>query len=412
MADSPQQGSYPFTKGPFTKGEGHNASILHRLCPAARSPEKFFSLSSDILCRGSLWLDSSLRIYLQPKPANFKRGDVLKSDSIWLAEVVTATLKTPEQIFIEHPSHSKMNPIARLLLVGHQDVNSPLSMLPLEVLRLVFQYWQQCWWQHVTVGGQDGNTGVYASVIEDPFSFPAPTGINVNMMPIMLGALATVPENLRHYIGLIAACPIMRSDWGRIGYLTIQESVMTADGASQRRGGLHTEGGYVHGTHKGEWRPVDRASNPMTIAWGRGSFAQSGECGHYIGGLYMASTVANSCRVWNARIDPALVGHLGDIEPLRSALGPGATLRAGELVWMTDLTPHESLPLPAGTARSYFRLVTSNISVWYADHSTPNPLGIQPPPHVQILAGDKFVSKTELPSVVKKENSLTTCIPS
>ena len=26
---------------------------------------------------------------------------------------------------------------------------------------------------------------------------------------------------------------------------------------------------------------------------------------------------------------------------------------------MTDATPHESVPLPAGTARSYFRLVTA-----------------------------------------------------
>ena len=197
---------------------------------------------------------------------------------------------------------------------------------------------------------------------------------------------------MRHYLGLLAACPINLSDFGRIGYLTIQESVTVVDGASQRRGGLHTEGGYAfHGAsaHKGQWNVAEPAS---CIAWGKGSFSEAGEFGHYSGGLFMASSVADSCRVWNARIDPAAVGHLGDITPLRSALGPGTTLRAGELVWMTDLTPHESLPLPAGTARSYFRLVTSGLTVWYADHSTPNPLGVTPPPDVQILVGDKFIN--------------------
>ena len=62
----------------------------------------------------------------------------------------------------------------------------------------------------------------------------------------------------------------------------------------------------------------------------------------------------------------------------------------GEMVWITDCTPHESLPLKAGTSRQYFRLVTSEVSVWYADHSTPNPLGIKPPENVKIVHGNKF----------------------
>ena len=63
---------------------------------------------------------------------------------------------------------------------------------------------------------------------------------------------------------------------------------------------------------------------------------------------------------------------------------------SGEMVWITDCTPHESLPLPAGKSRQYFRLVTSDVSVWYADHSTPNPLGIVPPENVKIVSGNKF----------------------
>ena len=60
------------------------------------------------------------------------------------------------------------------------------------------------------------------------------------------------------------------------------------------------------------------------------------------------------------------------------------------MVWITDCTPHESLPLKAETSRQYFRLVTSEVSVWYADHSTPNPLGIKPPENVKIVHGNKF----------------------
>ena len=61
---------------------------------------------------------------------------------------------------------------------------------------------------------------------------------------------------------------------------------------------------------------------------------------------------------------------------------------------MTDRTPHESLPVPVSAGsnvrRQYFRLVLGPISAWFADYSTPNPLGIVPPPEVRIFHGDKF----------------------
>jgi hypothetical protein len=40
--------------------------------------------------------------------------------------------------------------------------------------------------------------------------------------------------------------------------------------------------------------------------------------------------------------------------------------------------------------RQFFRLVSDEITVWYAAHSTRNPLGVAPPPHVTIVDGDKF----------------------
>ncbi len=61
---------------------------------------------------------------------------------------------------------------------------------------------------------------------------------------------------------------------------------------------------------------------------------------------------------------------------------------------MTDKTPHESLPIPVSAGnnvrRQYFRLVLGPVSAWFADHSTPNPLGFVPPPEVRIIKGDKF----------------------
>jgi hypothetical protein len=67
------------------------------------------------------------------------------------------------------------------------------------------------------------------------------------------------------------------------------------------------------------------------------------------------------------------------------------------MVWMTDKTPHESLPMPDCSfnptnppIRQYFRLVLGEVTAWFANHSTPNPLGVLPPRGVRIVNGDKF----------------------
>ena len=48
--------------------------------------------------------------------------------------------------------------------------------------------------------------------------------------------------------------------------------------------------------------------------------------------------------------------------------------------------------------RQYFRLVTSEVSVWYEEHSTPNPIGIKPPDSVKIIKGNKFEQVRQLES--------------
>ena len=113
----------------------------------------------------------------------------------------------------------------------------------------------------------------------------------------------------------------------------------------------------------------------------------------------MVSNVNNSCRVWDCEIlrpeaDDALdiVGKHGDIEHLREFLpSTSQVMEANVLYWITDRTPHESLPLSKGTYRQFFRLVTSNVGAWFEDHSTKNPSGVVPDPNItKIIKGSKF----------------------
>lgn len=98
--------------------------------------------------------------------------------------------------------------------------------------------------------------------------------------------------------------------------------------------------------------------------------------------------------------ETTVVGLLGDCEHLRpSTQHTQRLLQANELVWLTDTTLHESLPLevdgyeadgsPSPRHRQFFRVVTSNIGAWYAAHNTPNPTGVRPPPHIPVITKNK-----------------------
>ena len=55
------------------------------------------------------------------------------------------------------------------------------------------------------------------------------------------------------------------------------------------------------------------------------------------GGIYLASNMANTTRVWNCGVKPEVVRRLGDIEYLRAGLpGPGEILLPNKLYWITD----------------------------------------------------------------------------
>jgi len=210
-------------------------------------------------------------------------------------------------------------------------------------------------------------------------AFPEPKGVSINMMPFVMGDPTSLPGDLRQYSGLIDAClSDTESERGKIGFLTIQEGEVAA-GMSQRRPGLHLEtpgiamqcGRVIH----------------VEVHWGGGDDYRQG-------GIFTASTVAESCRVWDVRIaaPDEVVGPLGEVEHSRELLGEGTFMDASTLYWMSDRTPHESMPLERAMQRQYFRLVTSSVSVWYERHSTPNPLGIVPDASVtQTLTHDKFL---------------------
>lgn len=233
--------------------------------------------------------------------------------------------------------------------------------------------------------------------------FPRPKDININMMPIRLGRGfgSVLPEFCQQYVDFIWEYAKSMSWYftkegytkPRIGYLTIQEGWVPV-GKPQRRPGLHIErpgvikcGGIWHGPD---------TPTCHRIAWGMGSI---GEDGMPEEGIFMASTVDNSCAIWDGLIEnpEEVTDKHGGIEHMRHLLGKPRMLKANEMCWFTDRTPHESLPIQAPkndpkathVYRQFFRLVVGPISVWYSKHNTPNPLGIQP--DAPISDEDKFL---------------------
>jgi hypothetical protein len=262
-------------------------------------------------------------------------------------------------------------------------------------------------------------------------------GLNCNMLPFIFAPPhhESLPAEYRKYAPMIEACFAPRSflrfppqypsfqsgkllgeedddlrdckaeESGKVCYLTIQESNVEA-GQSQRRSGLHIEAGGAEcgGAHSSH------------IFWGGGKGRREDRRS---GGLYMASSVADTCAIFDALVDKSKAKAHGDIEHLRPLLvdeyqpvqlqisndvrrtalrNPDLDdkpsvywkkLDAGQLVWLTDRTPHESLPLVTGTHRQYFRLVTHNISHWYEEHSTANPR-VPLPGAVKLVKGNKF----------------------
>lgn len=238
-------------------------------------------------------------------------------------------------------------------------------------------------------------------------TFPKPKNINVNMMPFVFGRDfkdCKLPDYIKDYWPIIKKCQLLDPvQCDKICYLTIQESKVDK-GLSQRRPGLHVErpgrialrGNDLETNRNGKGSSVI-INNQYYHHWGMGMMIYGDQPRRdrfeIRDGIYMASTVESSCKIWDCQIlDDNLIGTLGDLEHIRSVLPPGCeNMRANCLYWLTDRTPHESLPLENSMYRQYFRLVTHKVSLWFEDHSSKNPCGVLPDPQfTKIVKGSKF----------------------
>ncbi|KXS20055.1 hypothetical protein M427DRAFT_401089 [Gonapodya prolifera JEL478] len=200
------------------------------------------------------------------------------------------------------------------------------------------------------------------------------------MMPILANNLSrTLPAECKDYLGIIYECVGQLSG---VMYLTIDERSVPV-GEAHRRPGLHCESpvvtkkehplAFLSEVGGDKFRPFFR--------WGRGVVDRGSRTKQ--GGIYLASTVAHSSRVYpNVVLNASMAGKDGALGEIRYLLGPPHDLEESRVYWMTDRTPHESLPLqgePGQTVyRQFFRLVAGPIDVWFSKHNTPSPFGVKP----------------------------------
>ncbi len=174
-------------------------------------------------------------------------------------------------------------------------------------------------------------------------TFPQYTGIKVNMMPIIMGDIDSIPADLRGYLPLIENCNFK---YGETVYLSVHESFVEA-GQTQRRPGVHTEATSNYGW--GGWGGLEEEK-----------------------GIYMASTDGR-CKVWNC-LHSNVDKHGGIVGDLSSE---NEEMNENTMYWLGDKTPHESLPSKKTGQRQWFRLVSPDIGAWFTEHNTANPLGVQ-----------------------------------
>lgn len=127
----------------------------------------------------------------------------------------------------------------------------------------------------------------------------------------------------------------------------------------------------------------------MYYYWGLGMYRNEERL---VGGIYLASNMDDTCAIFNASVDdPRMIGRLGCCEHLREFCGLPILLKKNQLAWITDRTPHESLPMLKKERRQFFRLVMPEVSLWFKDHSTENSLGVGvDPSKTRVVVGNKF----------------------
>lgn len=208
------------------------------------------------------------------------------------------------------------------------------------------------------------------------------------MMPFIMGDPSTLPVELHGYLPLITSCDSITP--GKVAYLTVTEGRVQG-GDTQRRGGIHTEGG-IH-LFGGGWAGrfgggsddiLEELKELQRVGREELTYEQAQRLEYLEGiihgtasvrkdGVYMAST-DGSCRVWGSTTFD--VDALGALKGAPS--GKAEKMEASRMYWMTDRTPHEALPSMFSGPRQFFRLVSNDVDGWWKTHSTANPPGHSP----------------------------------
>lgn len=230
-------------------------------------------------------------------------------------------------------------------------------------------------------------------------------------MPFYTLKVKSLPENLHAFHEIVLGC--LRESYMRntlttdhVSYITVEQSFVRR-GDAQRRQGLHIE---TPGRLMGKKRKrkfhfllhficshlLSLCAGPgeveiRSVGWGVGENDRK-VC---TGGIFVGSSVRHSMLLYPKTLvtnpeDGQVVGGHGECEHLRDYFTEEPVyLKADEIWWMTDRTPHEALPVQNDTIRTFFRLVVGDVTVWFSKHNTANPL-CPLPNDVIVIDTDKF----------------------
>jgi hypothetical protein len=185
---------------------------------------------------------------------------------------------------------------------------------------------------------------------------PQFSGVRVMMLPIMIGDLQSVPNDLVNWSSTLSEMFGMCKHHGEVGYLTIDEKTV-APASTHRRSGRHVDGVY----------------QGRCGGWGGGG----GGWGSVGNGMLTVSSHAG-CRAWNQSFD-GFPGWEGECDHLAvQCRDDSETIFApGTVYWLDGLCVHESLPMTVETKRQFVRLSLPSNAPWF-DGYTANPKGVLP----------------------------------
>jgi hypothetical protein len=158
-------------------------------------------------------------------------------------------------IMAKNAEEDNLDPVARVILQGLCDADSPLHLLA-GMHYILKAIWHDVLTYHKSKIKKGDNYdlnfvkvkwGHVYSDLDSPSDwlvrFPEPSDININMMPFIMAKRfneTKLPDYVRTYWDQILTLCIANSEVGKIGYLTIHESYVEK-GATQRTPGIHTE---------------------------------------------------------------------------------------------------------------------------------------------------------------------------